>query len=315
MEKFAKAYHISWPFVALIIAHLIWGGNFIAAKLTLNEIPPQSLAFLRFTLAALFLLPFLIVENKSWRVANADLPKLFLVGVLLVTLHIAFFFEGLSRTSVTHASALLLLIPILSALFGWRFLKEKLNFLNVLGVGLGLIGALVIVGLGNLVTQQESSPESILGNFYIILSAIFWVVGALLSKKLLSHYSPLTITWIMFVVGSITFLIPALNDYVQNPNWINQISLLGLVGLSYITVGSSVSAYFLFEWSVKRIGVYKADLFQYIEPLIASGLGILLLSEPLEPTFIVGATLITIGAVLGTYSRHLHLHHHKSHRG
>ncbi len=315
MDKLLKAFHISWPFAALLIAHLIWGGNFIAAKLTLNEIPPQSLAFLRFTLATLFLIPFLISDPKSLKISKADLPKLFLVGSLMVTLHIAFFFEGLKRTNVTDASALMLTVPILSVILGWWFFKEKVTLINLTGVVFGLIGALLIVGVADLVTQRSTNSNILVGNFLIILSTITWVIGAMLSKKLLHHYSTLTVTWVMFLVGVITFFIPAVNEYIQNPDWVSRVSLLGIIGLSYITLGSSVSAYFLFEWGVKKVGVIKADLFQYIEPVVAGGLAILILSEKLETTFIIGAIFVAIGAILGTYSRHIKHFPHKAHRG
>lgn len=315
MEKFLQAYHKTWPILALIVAHLIWGANFLAAKLTLQEIPPQSLGFLRFSLASIFLLPFLVSDPKSLKISKHDLPSLFLVGSMMVSLHIAFFYEGLYRTTITDAASLMLLVPILTVLIGWWFLKQKFNWLNLAGVISGLVGALMIVGLEDVLTQKQIDPSVLIGNFLIILSVLTWIVGAFLSKKLLSHYSTLTITWMMFLVGVITFSIPALNEYIQNPKWVTQVSLLGILGLAYITLGSSVSAYFLFEWGVKKVGVYKADLFQYIEPAVAGILGVLVLNESLESALLIGTALITVGALLGTYSQHAKQILHKAHRG
>jgi len=53
------------PYIALIIAHLIWGANFVVAKVTLEEFPPMSLAFLRFSIASLLLIPFLLTVKVS----------------------------------------------------------------------------------------------------------------------------------------------------------------------------------------------------------------------------------------------------------
>lgn len=98
------------PYIALILAHLIWGANFVVAKVTLEEFPPMSLAFLRFGLACLFLAPFVFVQVKKIKIAVSDLPKLVAVGILIITLNITFFFEGISKTSAINASALTLII-------------------------------------------------------------------------------------------------------------------------------------------------------------------------------------------------------------
>ena len=65
-----------WPYLALIIAHVIWGANFVVAKVTLQEFPPHTLAFFRFALASLLLAPFFIAQTKKVKIKAADLPKL-----------------------------------------------------------------------------------------------------------------------------------------------------------------------------------------------------------------------------------------------
>ena len=81
----------SWPYLAIILAHFIWGANFVVAKLTLQEIPPMSLSFLRFVLAILLLTPFLLTAKEKIKIHKKDLPILFTIGLLMVTFNIAFF--------------------------------------------------------------------------------------------------------------------------------------------------------------------------------------------------------------------------------
>jgi drug/metabolite transporter (DMT)-like permease len=137
----------TWPYIAVILAHTIWGVNFVIAKITLEEVPPMSLAFLRFALALILLLPFLMIEKKKEKIKKEDLPKLFAVGVLMVVLNIAFFYTGLIRTAATSASALTMIIPVVSVIGGWLFLREKIYTINLTGIGLGLVGALAVIGL------------------------------------------------------------------------------------------------------------------------------------------------------------------------
>ncbi|MBI3103323.1 EamA family transporter [Candidatus Daviesbacteria bacterium] len=301
------------PYIALILAHLIWGANFVVAKVTLQEFPPMTLAFLRFSLASLFLAPFFLAETKKVKVDKSDYPKLVAIGILIITLNIAFFFEGIKKTTAINASVLTLIIPMLSVLLGWWFLKEKIYLVNLLGIFVGLIGAVIIIGLPEILVG-EFLPQAMLGNVLVLLAATFWVIGAVIARGMLKKYSSLVITAIAFMTGTVTFIIPALSEYFKNPAFISQITILGLLGLTYMTLLSSISAYFLFEWGLAKVGVIKADLLQYIEPFVAAGLAVLILGEQITIPLIVGAILIIAGVYLGTLSQKPHHRHHKAHR-
>lgn len=301
------------PYLALILAHLIWGANFVVAKITLQEFPPMSLALLRFSFASLLLAPFFLAETKKVKIKKQDLPKLIAIGVLIITLNITFFFEGIKRTTAINASTLTLIIPMLSLLLGWWFLKEKVYLINLLGIILGLFGAMVIVGLPQILTGTISSQQ-LLGNILIILASISWVAGAVIAKSILSKYPSLVVTAVAFLVGTLTMFIPASIEYIQNPSWVSQITILGLLGLAYMTLLSSISAYFLFEWGLSKTSVIIADLFQYIEPLVATFLAVAILSERISTSFMIGALLIGLGVYLGTLAKEAHHRHHKAHR-
>lgn len=301
------------PYIALILAHLIWGANFVVAKITLQEFPPMTLALLRFSFASLFLAPFFLSETKKVKISKIDYPKLVAIGVLLITLNITFFFEGIKRTTAINASVLTLIIPMLSVLLSWWFLKEKVFLVNLLGITIGLLGAIVIIGLPEILVG-ESSPQVMLGNVLVLLAATVWVVGAIVSRQMLKKYSSLTVTAIAFMVGTITFIIPAAAEYIKNPSFIEQITMLGLLGLTYMTLLSSISAYFLFEWGLAKLGVIKADLLQYIEPFVAAFLAVVILGEQITIPLIAGAILITAGVYLGTLAKEPHHRHHKAHR-
>ncbi len=301
------------PYIALIFAHLIWGANFVVAKVTLQEFPPMSLALLRFALASLLLAPFFLAETKKVKIEKSDLPKLIAVGVLIISLNITFFFEGIKRTTAIDASFLTLLIPMLSVLIGWWFLKEKVRLINLFGIALGFVGAAVVIGLPQMINGGVASSV-ILGNILIILASISWVAGATISKKILNKYSSLTVTAVAFLVGTISFFIPAAIEYVQNPAWINQITILGILGLAYMTLLSSISAYFLFEWGLSKTSVITADLFQYIEPFAATTLALSILGETISTPFLLGASLIAAGVYLGTLAKEAHHRHHRAHR-
>lgn len=304
------------PYLAILLAHLIWGANFVVAKVALTEFPTMTLAFLRFLLALLLILPFLLTTpTKARLIKFKHLPKLLLVGLMMTTFNIALFYEGLIRTSAIDASVLTLIVPIISVLGGWWFLKEQVYWINLLGIGLGLSGAIIIIGLPLLFISSEFNSVNLIGNLLIILSAITFVVGSILSRQLLQTYQPLVITTGTFLIGAVTFLLPATLEHLTNPNWVNSISILGLLGLLYITILSSVSAYFLLTLGLAKINVIQASLFQYVEPAVAATLAVYLLNERISFSFIIGTCLVVLGVYWGTLGKPEHHHpHYRHHR-
>ncbi len=301
------------PYLALLVAHIIWGTNYVVAKITLQEFPPMSLAFARFCLAFILLVPFLVFERKKLAIKAQDLPKLFGVGMLITTLNIAFVYQGILRTSVTNASGIMMIVPALSVLIGWLILKEHVFTINVTGLIAGLLGTVILSGLP-LFLLGISDPQVFLGNLFMILAALSWVVGLFFSKQLHAKYSSLAITAVAFLVAIICFAPPALLDYLENPQWINHVSIVGLAGLLYIALMSSVVGYFLIEWSVGKMPVSRAALFQYVEPFIATTLGVSILGDRISYSFIVGAILIGLGVYWGTLGKEEHHRLHRAHR-
>lgn len=270
----------------------------------------MTLAFLRFALASLFIAPFFLIQTKKIKINKKDLPKLIAIGVFAITLNITFFFEGISRTTAISASALTLVIPALSVLLGWIFLKEKIYLVNLGGILVGLIGAGIIIELPQ-IFFGDYSPAQLFGNVLIILASLCWVVSGIFSKEMLKKYPSLTVTGVAFLVGTLTFFLPAAKEYIQTPDWTEHVTIIGFLGLVYMTLLSSISAYFLFEWGLAKTSVNKANLFQYIEPFVATFFAILVLGEQLTPPFIFGAILIGLGVYLGTLAKE---HYHKAHK-
>lgn len=299
--------------MAIIGAHLIWGANYVFAKITLQEIPLMSLGFLRYGLACLLITPFLFsLAPKDIRIKFEHLPKLILGGLLVACVNIAFFYMGLNRTTAIDASVLELSIPVISVIGGWWFLKEKIYTANLVGIIISLLGALSVIGIPLLLVGNFTSKQ-LVGNFLIIASSISFVAGSMILKKMLKIYSPLVITAITFLTATIAFSIPALIEYIQNPNWILKVSILGIFGLIYITVLSSICAYFLLLWGLNKIPISHANMIQYLEPAVAATLAVPLLGERISFSFIIGTCLIVLGVYWGTLGKDDHHHPHHKH--
>ncbi len=303
------------PCLALLAAHLIWGANTVIAKITLHEFPVMSLSFIRFALAALILLPFLLkYDRKQLKIKKQHFLKLVWVGLLWTTFSIGFGYQGLTLTTAIDASVLSLTIPIISVLISWWFLKDKIYIINLLGVAASLAGALAIIGVP-IILSGNLADSNLLGNGLIILAGISGVIGSIMAQKLFKIYPVVFITWFAFLVGAITFAVPAGLDYYHNPAWMSQVTLLGLLGLLFIIILSSVCAYFLYSWGLEKTNVVQSNLFQYLEPAVTATLAVPLLQERISFSFIIGTCLVVLGVYWGTFGKPHHHHpHFKHHR-
>lgn len=308
-------FHISLAFLGLFLTHFIWGANLVVAKVTLGEFPVMTLAFLRYALSAILLLPFLLAERHRLRVESQDILRLSLVGLFIVTFNIYFFYEGVLRTSSINASVLGLIAPIISVVACWWFFKEKIYMINLLGTVIALFGGITIIGLP-LIFTSGFNLEHLTGNLLIILAGIVFVVGELIARPLLKKYHSITITIFTVLIGVISFAVPATLDYLHNPHWIDKVTVLGLLGVMYITVLSTICASFIFQWAIEKIGLSKAMLFNYLQPAVAASFAVPFLGERISFSFIIGTCLVILGVYWGTLGKEEHdhpalKHHHR----
>lgn len=284
--------HVARAYLALLGSSLIWGITVPFMKLTLLEIPIFTLAFIRFGGAALILFPF--VYNKL-KIKREHLLTLLITAFCGVTLNIAFFFSGLKFTTALNTVLLGTTSPLFVMLSAHLFLKEKWRIKTILGAIVCFAGVGIVIGKDILSNGLHLSP---IGDAFILLSVASFVVYAILSKKLNSTYSFPVIAFSSFLVGAISFVIPAVYEYLQNPTWVKSVSTLSLLGVGYGVLFSSLSAYILWQWALSRLEATTVAIFTYVDPIIATVASILILSERITPVFVLGAWFILSGVVI-----------------
>ncbi len=276
---------------ALIIANLIWGAASPVFKLSLQNITPFTLAFIRFFGAMLLILPFSIsnchIEKKDW-------AKLILLSIFGITINISFFFLGLKYAPSINAPIIASSGPVFLYLFSIFILHEKRHNKVLIGTIISLLGVLIIVGQPLL---TDSFDGQILGNLFFVL-AMFGAIGhAIMSKEILPKYPAQSITFWSFLIGSITFLPMALFEML-NGNSMADLDYRGWTGIIYGIFLSSAAGYFLFEWAVKNMDVQEVGIFTYLDPIVAILIAMPLLGESITPIFLVGSSLVFGGIII-----------------
>ena len=291
------------PYLTIIIAMLIWAGAGIAVKEALLVFTPLTLIVFRFTLAVLLMLLVGLVFRKSdivglQRVDKRDIPLFMLGGLFQPFLY--FIFETYtyqSFASPTIAEALLSTQPVLAPLFAFVLLREHITRNNIIGILLSTIGMLMLLLVG--------SQSFAIGNPWGILLALLTVscsVGySVVLRRIPGYYSPLTIVFYVQFISLVLFYILWGGDLLLNsssPELLHTSSPeLLKAGLSvlYLAVLASVTAFILFCYTVRYIGVTRANIFNNIRPVFTALMMLLFFSEQLPFWKWIGIIVIIIG--------------------
>ncbi|OGG35764.1 hypothetical protein A2363_03505 [Candidatus Gottesmanbacteria bacterium RIFOXYB1_FULL_47_11] len=276
-------------FLALIIANVIWGAAAAIFKLSLENIPPFTLAFWRFFLGAMIILAVLRKKVALPLESRRDGVRLFLYGFLGITINIIFFFEGLKLTLSINSPVISSAQPILTMFFALLFLHEAFKLKKFLGMILGTLGIIVIVIEPLLLTGIDGS---MLGNLYLVIATVAAVGQTIVGKKIVSKYNPWAFTFWAFLVGAASFLPLAIYEYSKMPQLYTLLDWRGYLGVAYGAIFSSTLGYGLYAWGLSKISATDTAMFAYVDPIVGTVLGAIVLHEPITGPFVLGALLI-----------------------
>lgn len=292
------------PYIAVVAAMLIWAGAGIAVKEALVVFSPLTLIVLRFTMAVLLMLLVGLLCRKSdilglQRVEKKDIPLFMLGGVFQPFLY--FIFETYtyrSFASPTIAEAMLSTQPLMAPLFAFVLLRERVTKNNIIGILLSTIGMLLLL----LVGANDFELGSYWGILLAVLTVSMSVSYSVVLRRIPTRYSSLSI---VFYVQSFSLLLfyPLWGIFdakgLTNVDFATfaasgQLLSSGLA-VSYLAVFASVAAFVLFCYTVRKIGVTRANVFNNVRPVFTAVLMWLLFDEILPIWKIIGIFLIIIG--------------------
>lgn len=296
---------------AVFGAQIIWGVAGPLVKIVLADIPPFGLMFLRFlfsTITLFFIYEFWL-RHREPPIDPADGKKIFLAGFFGAFLNIALYFLGQKYTTVIDAWVITSLGTPFVLIFSYLFRKERLSKIVYRGVSLAFLGAIILMGRGLL----ELGRGGLFGNLAMLGGTLSGIISYLITKDLVTKYSPIVLTYYYFLIA-LVFAFPLfLWDYFRDPSWLASLSAPNLGIIVYLTLGSSIAAYTLNNLGLRFLSPSIASAIGYTSAIIAIGLSIVFLGERPTPYFLLGTTLIIIGLFLAE-TRHPSHPLHKLHR-
>jgi drug/metabolite transporter (DMT)-like permease len=246
-------------------------------------------AVLRFAAAAAAFLILQRVLPQRTRLAPADRGRVLLLGFLAVPVNQGFFLFGLEHTTPTHASLLYALTPLVVFLLARRILGEANARDKLIGIGAAFAGVTLI-----LLERGLAHELRVLSGDALILVAVFaWAAYTVLSKPLLERYPPVMVTSWVIVAGSLMFLpAAAIPGAVPAPG---RLTAPVLVGILYLAIGTSVIAYPLWLYALRRLSASRVAITSNTQPVLTGVLSWIIFGERFSAGFLLGAALILLG--------------------
>ncbi len=298
-------------YLMALVTVTLWGASFPLTKVALDALGPTSLAFLRWTVSAMVLIAWL-----AWRAGRQREPGTVgpagnpgpdhttaLIGRLLrrdwfavvwvslsgITLFYWIENTALRFTTATNAGVLSNLTSVFMVLIAIVFLRERLGWLEWLAMAVAFGGAvLVSQGAGHLTL----SGDGWIGDLMMVIGSVFAAIYSIGGKRLSERYSAAVVITVVAAVGA-AFLLPL--ALIEGLHLDLPLQVWGVILLLGVGAGALANAWWLVI--LARMDASRAALALFLIPVIAAGLSVLLLREPLTPTIVLGGVLVLAGVM------------------
>ena len=278
----------------LLVAAASWGGNWVAARAIIVEVPPFALSFWRWAIAAALLLPFAAAQlREDAALIRRHLPALIAFGVIGAGGFTLLGYWGVRYTTAVNATLLNSSLPLFVVPLSWWLLKLTVSARQLAGLALSLAGVACIISSGELQTLARLSLNP--GDLLLLAGALLWAIYTVLLKWR-PPLRPL----------SFLFAIVAAAAAFSLPFYLWEISAGGtmtvspgtLAAIGYLAIFPSIVAYICWNHAVAVLGPNVAGFFNPVIPVFGTLFAVTLLGEPFRMYHLAGFALVLGGVVL-----------------
>lgn len=282
------------PYTLLTLTALFWSINWVMARALRFDSGPMMIAFCRWAVAAVLLLPF------AWPHVRRDAAVLRQHAGLLIVLAVtgaggynALTYLGMQYTTAINGMLLNTLVPFIIMALSWAFLRERLVGAQALGIVISFGGALWVVAHGEWARLLQLDFNG--GDLIVAFSMLLWSVYTIIIKRRPMPLHPLSFLAAITVVGLLTLAPLAAWEYASRPPRFNA----GMLGMFlYMGLFPSILCYLFWSRGVAAIGPVRAGPFLYLLPVFGAVVSSLALDEHLEMYHVTGFLLILAGLLI-----------------
>lgn len=282
------SWRVRWAFLALSI---IWGLPYFFIKVALRDVDPLVICWSRVALAALILLP-IAARGGGLRALRAH--RVALCGFAIAEFALPFWLIPLGERWISSSvtGILLAAVPLATALLARSVgVHERLSVRRALGLALGFIGVIVLAGLVGI-----SGAYGWMGVACMVLSTVGYALGALMVQRYFSGIDQVAPLAASLGVAALLLTIPAVLTWPSHLPSAWTLTALAVLGVLCTAIGM-----LLWFYLIREAGAMRASVVTYINPAVASLVGVTVLGEALALTDLLGLGLILAGSWLATH--------------
>jgi len=269
--------------------------NLIVARGGVEYVPPISLAFWRWAVVVLILLPFtysLLINN--FNIIKKEFKKLFFLGAMGCGVCGAFPFLAGETTTVTNMGIIYTSSPIFIILISAIFFNEKINFMKIIGLISCLIGVFVIIVKGDL--NLLLNLNFTIGDLWMLAAAIGWALYSIYLfywKSELPIFQRFTLVAFFGAISLLPFYI--IEEVVVQRTSFN---LQFFSWVVFAAISPGIIAFTLYTQAQKSLGASLTGFTLYVFTIYAAIYGFIFFDEKLETFHYIGTVLVFIGVYL-----------------
>ncbi len=280
---------IHWLPLAAVI---FWGASFIATKVLLDEISPETIISLRLILAIILLTIFAFITKSDFSFNKKNFLQILLLASVAV-FHLWIQITGLKYTTAANTGWIIGTAPVFIAILGWIFLKEKLSGLKVAGILIALTGLLILIGRGN---PFNISFIQNVGDFLVLFSSFTWGVYSIINKKISLSYSPLLTILYLFVMMAVIIIPFNLSKSVFES--VLNLSSIGWISILFLGLFCSGISYVIWAYALREMHSAKVGAYLYLEPFVTVLTAWIFLKEEITLLMVISGFIIILGVYI-----------------
>ncbi|MCU0373575.1 MAG: DMT family transporter [Ignavibacteria bacterium] len=281
----------------LTVIFLIFTASFtpIAAKFTVAEISPLSLAFLRFGTAAVLFNILFHFKKLNYRIDKEDRLMFLILGALVIPINQFFFLNGVYMSFASHSGVTYACTPLFAYVIQIFLKHEHFSVKKLIPILMTITG-IFFVFYDGIVKSVSTDSNVVLGDIFLFFAVLSWALYITLSKNMVTKYGALKTSTIAFTAGIILY-IPVFIYDIPNLNFDN-LSVTGILGFIHLTFIVAFAGYFVFTYSSKYINVTELTTSTNLSPIVTIIFSWLLLNEKLSYFFITGSVITIMGVFI-----------------
>jgi drug/metabolite transporter (DMT)-like permease len=278
--------------LALLGANLFYGAGFTVAKIVMPSlIQPKGFILIRVAVVTiLFWLSYFGGKNFRTKIDRKDWRTLILCAIFGVATNQLLFFQGLNLTSPIHASLMMLSTPILVSLFAVYALHEKLSVNKIIGLILGVSGAVILVLLGG---KDKVATNALLGDVFVLMNATSYAIYLVIAKPLMTKYRPIIVIRWIFLLGLLVVFPFGIREFTEI-NW-HMFSFKEYAAVAFIVICCTFFTYLWNIYALRILSPATAGAYIYLQPVFAALIAVFFYFEHLSWTKVIASIFIFAG--------------------